>query len=399
MIDMDQNKSLKAELDELLSEDVASVIERERTAFDRLIEPFGKSLVLFGAGNFGRQVLACLRRDGNEPLAFVDNNSSLWGKTVDGIPVFSPYEAARRFGQRAAFLITIRSPESQHRFVETKQRLHTLSCRRVVSFMPFLWKYAETFLPYFYIDLPHKIYDNAEALKDTFNLWADAESRRAFFTQLEWRVLPDFDSLPGRTIYKPYFPKDIFSLRADETFVDCGAYDGDTIREFLDHSGGSFNRIVAFEPDPRNFQNLATYVGNLPKGIGEKIILLNKAVGAKHGRLRFDGAGSASSHESPDGSIEVESVALDGILKDYSPSYIKLDVEGDESEALIGAQRIIGKKSPILAVCIYHRLDDLWRIPLLIQSFFTGYRYFLRAHNEEGWELVCYAVPNSRVLS
>lgn len=265
--------------------------------------------------------------------------------------------------------------------------------------MPFLWKYVEMFLPYYHINLSHKIYEYAESLRACFNLLTDAESRRTFFTQLGWRVLPDFDSLLGCTTQKPYFPKGIFSLRADETFVDCGAYDGDTIREFLDHSRRSFNRIIAFEPDPHNFQNLATYVGNLPKGIGEKIILLNKALGAKHGRLRFDGAGSASSHVSPDGNIEVESVALDGVSNDYPPSHIKLDVEGAEYEPLMGAQGMIRQKSPILAVSIYHRQDDLRQIPLLIRSFFTGYRYFLRAHNEEGWELDCYAVPNGRALS
>lgn len=104
---MDPDKALGAELERFLSVDVSSPIESEKRASDRLIEPFSKFLVLFGTGNFCRQVLAYLRREGNEPLGFADNNSSLWGKTLDGIPVFSPSAAARRFGQRAAFLVTV----------------------------------------------------------------------------------------------------------------------------------------------------------------------------------------------------------------------------------------------------------------------------------------------------
>lgn len=92
------------ELDSLLDEDVTSVINRERTFFDKLAEGFGKSLVLFGAGNLGRKVLARLRQDNIEPLAFTDNNPGLWGKDLDGIKVLSPEDAAKKFGDQAAFI-------------------------------------------------------------------------------------------------------------------------------------------------------------------------------------------------------------------------------------------------------------------------------------------------------
>ena len=399
MIDMDQNRSLKAELDELLSEDVASVIERERTAFDRLVEPFGKFLVLFGAGNFGRQVLGNLRREGMEPLAFVDNNPLIWGKSVDGVPLFSPQEAAERFGKSAAFLVTIRSHENQHRFVDTKQILQALGCRRVISFMPFLWKYPGTFLPYFYIDLPHKTHENADALKAVFPLWSDEESQHTYLTQLKWRTLADYDRLPAHATEQQYFPESIFSLRDNEVFIDCGAYDGDTIREFLDKAGGCFDRIVAFEPDQQNFQNLSDSIQNLPAGVRERIILLKKAVGREEGKIRFDDVGSPSSRRSEEGAAEVELVSLDHAVRSYKPSYVKLDIEGAEPDALLGARSVIKQHSPLLAVCVYHQQDHLWRIPSLIRSLSSRYRFFLRAHNEEGWELVCYAVPVNRLIA
>ena len=66
---------------------------------------------------------------------------------------------------------------------------------------------------------------------------------------------------------------------------------------------------------------------------------------------------------------------------------------------LAGARRLIEQALPILAICVYHQPDDLWRIPLLIHSFSEEYRFFLRPHNEEGWDLVCYAVPLSRLTA
>jgi len=100
-----------------------------------------------------------------------------------------------------------------------------------------------------------------------------------------------------------------------------------------------------------------------------------------------------------DGSVEVESVPLDSVLSDFVSTYIKMDIEGAELDALIGARCIIERECPVLAVCVYHQQDHLWRIPSLIRSLSSRYRFFLRAHNEEGWELVCYAVPVNRLIA
>ena len=394
---MGQEKKLEAELNELLSEDVSSVLEREKTAFDRLVEPFGESLVLFGAGNLGRQVLSRLRQDGIEPLAFSDNNPTLWGRFIEGVCVLPPAEAAEKFGDRAAFVVTIWSPGSQHRFAETKRNLSSLNCKKVISFASFFWKYAETFLPDCYFDLPHKIYQNADGVRTAFSGWADEASRVAYLTQLKWRILADFDGLPGPVPQVQYFPEDIFSLRTDEVFVDCGAYNGDTIREFLKRNGDSFARIIAFEPDPLNFQDLSLYVQHLPVGVRQKITLLQKAVGMREEKLRLTVTGTAASIVGMNGGTEIDSVPLDGALDNLVPTYIKMDIEGAEIDAIIGAKNIIARDCPVLAVCAYHRQDHLWRIPMLIRTITSEYHFFLRPHDEEGWDLVCYAIPDKRL--
>src|SRR5689334_10753574 len=116
----------EAQLDELLSEDVAAVAARERSAFDAEVAPFRDAIVLFGVGNIGRKILRRLRDDGVEPLALSDNNRAAWGTTVDGLPVLPPEEAARRYGKSAAFVVSIYN--FRHSFVDTRRQLQDLGC-------------------------------------------------------------------------------------------------------------------------------------------------------------------------------------------------------------------------------------------------------------------------------
>jgi len=273
---MQSSNILEVELNELLNVNISSVIEQEKTAFDRLVEPFGKSLVLFGAGNLGQQILLRLRQDGIEPLAFADNNAALWGNFVNGVEVFSPKEAAEVFGERAAFIVTIWSPGNRHRFSETLKDLRAYNCKKILSFVPLFWKYADHFLPNCYLDLPHPMFTKAKELQAVFSLWEDEESRITYLTQIKWRILENYDQLPARTMQAQYFPDDIFSLVDNEVFVDCGAYNGDSIKEFLGHQKDKFKNIIAFEPDRLNFKSLRQYVLDLEPAIKDKITIHQK---------------------------------------------------------------------------------------------------------------------------
>ena len=102
--------NIREQIQDLLREGAGAATARERTTFDELAGPFGKSLVLFGAGGIGRKTLAGLRKLGIEPLAFADNNPKLWDRPLNGVPVMSPQEACARYGKSAAFVVTRVSP-------------------------------------------------------------------------------------------------------------------------------------------------------------------------------------------------------------------------------------------------------------------------------------------------
>jgi FkbM family methyltransferase len=221
--------------------------------------------------------------------------------------------------------------------------------------------------------MPHKIFEQSESVIKAFSLWADDASQHEYFAQLKWRIFSDFDALSAPVKHEIYFPKDLFTISPEEVFVDCGAYDGDTIRSLLQMQRSFKGNIIAFEPDPLNFQKLEQYSLTLPSGIKENLIINPYAIGAKKSKVRFEAAGNEASFVGA-GNIEVDCVTLDEILVDCKPTYLKMDIEGSELEALEGAQSTIKKNHPILAISAYHRQDHLWRVPSIINSYSDQYR-------------------------
>jgi FkbM family methyltransferase len=388
------DRELTAALDDLFAEGETGARGRENTAYDLAAGLEKKPLVLFGAGQLGRITLAGLRRLGAEPIAFTDNNPLLWNTKVDGVLVLSPREAAQLHGDRAIFIVTIWRGKSADRMPEREATLRSIGCRHVITFQPLFWKHPEIFLPHYAVDLPHRVHERTDDVRRAGHLWEDDASRGEYLAQLRWRVLGDFNAMPDPVEHTIYFPKELCSLTDREVFVDCGAYDGDSIQSFLEESTHSFTHIYGFEPDPANFAKLQERISQLPER--DSISVRRAAVGASAGVVTFSGEGSEASRVGS-GDMQVDCVVLDEILAGIQPTYIKMDIEGSELEALTGARGIIERDTPVLAICTYHVQDHLWKIPLLIRQFSGDYAFFLRPHLLEGWDLVTYAIPKHRL--
>lgn len=389
---MDKNATL-SQLESLLSEGVAAAQLREREAFDAVARSCKERIVLFGAGGLGRRTLAGLRGAGIEPLAFVDNNPANHGREIEGVPVLSPGDAAKQYGDDAVFVVTIWGANSPHRYEHSLKQLEDLGCKRVVTFAHLYWKYPEVFLPFYCRDLPHKILEQADEVRRACELWSDEKSRQQYVKQVQWRLFPDFNGLSHPDEHAQYFPDEI-SIDEREKFVDCGAFDGDTLKVFLEKTGENFGRFIALEPDPLNYRKLEAFALSQPEAVRNKIALYDVAAGDAEGTITMETTGTASSATGK-GDTEVRVVPLDSFL-DEAPSWLKLDIEGAEPQALQGAAGWIAGEAPVIAVCVYHLQDHLWKIPLMLKSLRDDYRFFLRSHNEEGWDLVCYAVPAGR---
>ena len=198
------------ELESLLSEPVASVRERERTAFDCELAKCKGRLVLFGAGHLGRRALSCLRSVGITPLAFADNKPALWGTELDRIPVLSPGAASEGFGSSALFVVTVWSPG--HRYANTLEQLSGFGCRNVICATRLRWKFADLLLPDYCQDVPHKVYEQASSVLEAAALMGDDFSRREYLRQVRWRALGDLGELSPPQPHQ-YFPDGLFGHR------------------------------------------------------------------------------------------------------------------------------------------------------------------------------------------
>ena len=385
--------SLQALLTELRSEPLEAARLRAEQEFDRIASPFANRIVIFGTGHLGDLACSGLRAAGVQPIAFCDNNSRLWGSHKDGVEVMSPAQAAGRYKDSAVFVGAI------YNSTPPRRQLQALECRRIVPYPVLFWKYWQFMPKEDRMELPHRILERAHEMAAGYELLSDDRSRTEFCAQIRWRCLLDYNCLPqADDTREMYFPSDLVALLPAEAFVDCGAFDGDSVRAFVAATGGRFGRIYAWEADPGNVCKLTASCGQLTDDLAERIQILPYAVGERNVTMRFTAEGSVSSRfGESDAAHEVDCKTIDAVFSAASPTFIKMDIEGAEPAALRGAMQTMARCRPVMAVCAYHSCDHLWTIPQLLKGGNPDYHIFLRRYAEDCWETVYYAVPPERL--
>lgn len=313
---------------------------------------------------------------------FCDNNPALWGTVCEGIPVESPAAAVGRYPQ-ATFVIAIWHPSRTEGMMDRVKQLRTLGASHIVPFPVLFADYGDVLLPHGFWERPNYYVEHDEDIRRARAL-LDGEGREEFDRQLRLRA----GDVSGQVLNPgvQYFPP--LPLGRDEVFIDCGAFDGDTIAEFRRATDDHFERIVAFEPDPVNFAGLKAAINGDPR-----ITLKPYATGLRRETVRF-ATGGTSSKISSDGSCEVQIVTLDEALDGIAPTCMKFDIEGSEPDTLRGGRKTIARYRPKMAVCLYHCPDHLWSIPLLLDEILPNSRFTLRTYCADGYDCVCYCIPN-----
>jgi len=159
-------------ISQYLTEDIFSVRERERSAFEQMLGAHRNRVVVFGCGGLGRRAIERLAELRVRPLAFCDNNQLLWGTEVLGVKVLSVAEAAAQFGGDALFLIAVWNPD--HWYYETAEQLKTAGARSIVSFLPLFWRFPDSLLPFPYLNaIPSRVYEAVDDVLVVEKFWRD----------------------------------------------------------------------------------------------------------------------------------------------------------------------------------------------------------------------------------
>jgi FkbM family methyltransferase len=193
------------------------------------------------------------------------------------------------------------------------------------------------------------------------------------------------------SFYDPnqYFPNDIISFKENEIFVDCGVFDGETIKEFISRNNNKFDYVFGFEPDKNNYENSVDNLNGIPS---QNLKIFNLGSWSKMDTLKFNSISERVSEIDPNGTVEIKVDSIDNLIANKKVSFIKMDVEGAELNSLIGAEKNIKLNRPKLAICLYHKPEDIYEIIYWINSLELNYKFFIRLHTRFSQELVLYCI-------
>jgi FkbM family methyltransferase len=362
----------------MLLDKIATDVNKKRLAIEKL-QRSKLPLVIYGAGSYASYLMKFLDRYGIKvDAACVDTEYIDKGLFLHERLQVTPIEdICKKYGN---FNVLIGFSD----YRKAQMKLSNIQGIAEIFFIDTTDKLD--FFDYQYI------VDNLENFEFTYNLLGDQLSKDTFIAFINAKVSGQPDGLYDLMDKNPYFT-DILSFGLNEVFVDCGAYDGDTILEFVKRTDGKYDKIYAFEPDEKNNKALTQTIAH--NRINHVRLY---QMGCWHSKaiLRFSSSANMNSHISDMGEATVDVEAIDNIVDQEGVTFIKMDIQGSELAALHGAENTIRKSKPKLAICIYHKPEDLITIPQYIYSVMPDYKLYLRNHQFISKETVLYAIPHIR---
>ncbi len=351
-----------------------------------------QSILLYGAGNLGKKLHACLVQNGIQPLGFIDRNAK---RCTVPAPAFLPDAGELRPYRDAVVILAGLFGRTQDAAI--RKTLQKIGFTHIYALHEIDWNAIEsrTFLSHMFIgsydpaDLPR----DEQQIRAAYELFSTEEERDFFLAALTAYHAHDVTRFPlPLSLEGQYLAADVPEQMDYRRLIDCGAYDGDTLRSIL-QSGREIEAYAAFEPQGDLCAGIQTYIRERTEIREAHILPLG--VSDCYEQLRFTETtdGRSAAKVDPAGAAVLPCAPLDGVLRGFRPTMIKMDIEGMEPRALAGAAEMIRQHRPQLAICIYHDISHLWSIPLQIKELYESYRLYIRNYQFMGLETVVYAVP------
>lgn len=347
-------------------------------------------IFIYGAGTMAQDTQRVLTDHGLPVYGFIDHMERSV-PFLNGLPIFKPETALAASKASGKPVVILGLHNYQANVPQIIQRLRNNGFERIISTVE-LYDYFGAQLGVRYWLTSRDFYPAfGPLLEKCLALWADEASQSLFRAVLEYRLSGDASLLPAPDLVNPYHPTDLPAWKQPLRFVDCGAFDGDTLADFQ-RNQIAIAAVAAFEPDLTNFAKLSRFLAQ-NQHISQAY-LWPCGVYSGNVQLSFETGQGMGSSISKTGTTFIQCVALDDVLPHFAPNLIKMDIEGAEYAALLGARKLIAAYQPGLAVSLYHRPEHLWQLPLLVESLAPEkYHFFVRSHALNDFELVLYAIP------
>ncbi|WP_298749360.1 FkbM family methyltransferase [uncultured Arcobacter sp.] len=272
--------------------------------------------------------------------------------------------------------------------LEVKNSLDKMGFRNI-NYLS-LCKYSDLQLasPDFIEDFQDNFIKKRNEYEKTYNLLADDKSKKIFEKVINFKISYDLEFMQGFTNdhESQYFDKEIIPQIENIRFVDGGGYVGDTLKEIIKNYP-DFEKIYCVEPNTLHINIAKRDFGDI-----DNIEFINCGLGS--GKI----VSEIKEEKQNNCAHDYQATNINSIdnLINGKVDYIKLDIEGAEQDAIEGAKETIKKYKPILAICIYHKAEDWYKVPQLVLSIEKDYDVYLRHYMEGIYETVMYFIPKNR---
>ncbi len=370
-----------------------SWITETQTVWQRM-QSCGKPVVIYGMGDGALKIMKEMERCGVRADAIFASDDFVRGQSFVGYPVLKLAQVEERYED---FLIVMAFGVHDE---PTIRRVMELSRRRELVAPDVPVAGEELF------DLDFVQRHEAE-LDWLYRTLSDDCSRRTLAAVVNYKISGKLCYLDDCALPEEEAYRELLRLGPEEDFADLGAYRGDTIAQMLHYAGGC-RSITAFEPDAKTFRKLCARVEEL--GVADRTQCCNLAAWSGPEQLTFNGRGGRMSALLPRGEassqslldramapkkeVSVQADSLDRVREGQRVSFINMDVEGSESQAIEGCRRTIQEWKPKMLLAAYHRSEDLFAIARQVDAICPGYRFYLRHHRSiPAWDTNLYALP------
>jgi FkbM family methyltransferase len=334
-------------------------------------------VVLFGAGLAGENALKILKEKGVKILFFCDNDTKKQGTCIDGVKIFPPSHLL----EHSEETIFISSDYSG----EISEQLQQMGITNFYYF-GFCFDYERW---HGHFD-SHRLKAYEERIDFASKLFSDEDSRNLFASIVKFRKTLGASGASWSS-FDEYFHPEV-SPKQGDTIIDGGAWTGDTAEAFSRALKGDC-QIYSFEPDDENFCKLQENVN--AQNINSLIHPVKLGLWSHTDTLKFDSnrEDSMQHQVSEIGDIQIQVTSIDEFSSEMNIKIdlIKMDIEGSEIDALLGARETVQRFRPRLQICSYHKFDDLWEIPILIKELFPDYLLYLGHHSQNIFDTIVYA--------
>lgn len=347
-------------------------IENLTSAWD-VLKNMDKPIVLYGMGDGADKVLAEFEKLGISPYGVMASDDFVRGQSFRGFTVkkLSDFEAELDdFIIALCFASQLPDVMAHIKYVAAR---HTMLVPSVPVFGDNIFN--EDFYR-----------ANERGINAAYDMLTDDLSRSVFADIIRFQYTGELRYLDDCTTDKDEVFENILKLSGEESYLDLGAYNGDTIEEFL-HYSGSYKSITAFEPSAKSFRKLQEFCADM-----ENVNLWQLGSYNKNTQINFNTKSGRNCAIDENGT-PVQVARVDTILCGKKITYAKLDVEGAERETFEGMENTIRLFKPKLNVAAYHRSEDLFALILQLHSLNPDYKFYLRHHSYiPHWDTNLYCV-------